>query len=64
MLKFHFDIDSAYSPRFSTCLEQFPGMKFHCDNYKWQRCSRNMVQMVILILISPIYGNLTKKLLT
>ena len=59
MLKFHSDIASANCPRCSTCLEQFPGMKLHCDT-ECQRCSRNMVQMVIVILNFCMHGNLTK----
>ena len=31
------------------CLEQFPGTKLQIDSTECQRCSRNMVQMVIVI---------------
>ena len=31
ILKFLSDIASANCPICSTCLEQFPGMKLHCD---------------------------------
>ena len=31
VLKFHSDIASVNRPRCSACLEQFPGMKLHCD---------------------------------
>ena len=47
ILKFLSDIASANCPICSTCLEQFPGMKLHCDGTECPRCSRNMVQMVI-----------------
>ena len=36
MLKFHSDVASVNCPRCSTCLEQFPGMKLHCDGTECQ----------------------------
>ena len=48
ILKFLSDIASANCPICSTCLEQFPGMKLHCDGTECPCCSRNMVQMVIV----------------
>ena len=38
MLKFHSD---CLCPRCSTCLEQFPGVKLHCDATECQRCNRD-----------------------